>query len=156
MRTISAAIDIDAPPERVWEVLVDFSAYPEWNPFMREVRGRAEVGARLRVRMRRKGGRWLSFAARITVADPPRELAWQGVGLRGHWLGLVRGERRIRIEPRPGGAARVEMRTTFTGLLSTAMGWLDAYLPSFEAMEEALKERAERPAQGGSGPERLE
>jgi hypothetical protein len=140
VRRISAAIEIDAPPERVWEVLVDFPAYSQWNPFMR-----AEVGGRLRIRMRRKGGRWLSFGARITAADPPRELAWEGVGLRGHWPGLVRGERRIRIEPRPGGTSRVEMHTTFTGLLSAAMGWLDAYRPSFEQMERALKERAERP-----------
>jgi hypothetical protein len=144
VRRISAAIEIDAPPERVWEVLADFPAYAEWNPFMREVRGRPEVGARLRIRMRRKGGRWLSFRALITVADRPRELAWEGVGLRGHWPGLVRGERRIRIEPRPGGGSRVEMRTTFTGLLSAAMGWLDAYRPSFEQMERALKERSER------------
>jgi hypothetical protein len=143
MKTISASVDIEAEPERVWAVLADFSAYREWNPFMREVRGRAEAGSRLRIRMRRTGGRRLAFGARVLVADPPRELAWVGVGPLGHWPGLVRGERRITIEPRPGGGSRVTMRTVFTGLLSGRMRWLDAYLPSFEQMERALKARAE-------------
>ncbi|MBM3146733.1 MAG: SRPBCC family protein [Actinobacteria bacterium] len=32
MQQIDAFADIDAPPEKVWAVLTDFSSYPEWNP----------------------------------------------------------------------------------------------------------------------------
>eukprot|EP01051_Picozoa_sp_SAG22_P022793 SAG22_NODE_5608_length_985_cov_1.255079_1_plen_285_part_00 len=32
-----AAVVIDAPPEAVWEVFVDFDRYSEWNPFHRKV-----------------------------------------------------------------------------------------------------------------------
>jgi Polyketide cyclase / dehydrase and lipid transport len=35
-KQLDSSIDIDAGPERVWEVLTDFGAYPEWNPFMAE------------------------------------------------------------------------------------------------------------------------
>jgi hypothetical protein len=37
---------IDAPIERVWEIIIDFDRYPEWNPLNRFFRldTRAEVG----------------------------------------------------------------------------------------------------------------
>ena len=44
-RRIATAIDIDAPADAIWRVLVDFPAYPEWNPFIRRITGEAKVGA---------------------------------------------------------------------------------------------------------------
>lgn len=143
MRAIHAEIEIQAAPERVWEVLTDFGSYGEWNSFMRRVEGRPEAGTKLHITMRRKGGRELDFDARVLVADPPCELAWTGTGLRGHWPGLVRGERRVRLQPLGSGRTLVRMETTFTGLLSGLMRWLDDYEPAFREMEAALKARAE-------------
>jgi hypothetical protein len=54
---LNSSIDIDAGPERVWQVLTDFAAYREWNPFIVSVDGSAEVGARLTVRMQPVGAR---------------------------------------------------------------------------------------------------
>ena len=39
MIQVETEIDIAAPPERVWEVLTDFAAFPGWNPMLPEVRG---------------------------------------------------------------------------------------------------------------------
>ena len=39
MPSISATIDIVAPPDAVWEVLTDYARYPEWNPFIVEMSG---------------------------------------------------------------------------------------------------------------------
>jgi demethylmenaquinone methyltransferase / 2-methoxy-6-polyprenyl-1,4-benzoquinol methylase len=143
VKTLAATIDISAPPDRVWEVITDFPSYPQWNPFMFSVEGTAEAGAHLRIGMQRPGGVVLRFGARVVVADPPRELAWSGEGLRGHWPGLLRGDRRVVIEPLAGGRSRLEMRTTFSGVLSPLMGWLERYREAFGEMEEALKARAE-------------
>ena len=33
-RTIDAWIDVEASPERIWEVLVDFSKWRIWNSFI--------------------------------------------------------------------------------------------------------------------------
>lgn len=30
-------VNIHAPPDKVWEVLMDFAMYPKWNPFHRKV-----------------------------------------------------------------------------------------------------------------------
>ena len=37
--TVTTTIDIDAGPHAVWDVLTDFPAYPEWNPFMASIDG---------------------------------------------------------------------------------------------------------------------
>src|SRR5262249_16669576 len=41
--TISTSVEIDAPKQLVWDVLTDFSAYREWNPYM-EIEGILRVG----------------------------------------------------------------------------------------------------------------
>jgi hypothetical protein len=46
-RILDTYVDIDAPPQRVLEVLLDFPAWEEWNPFIPYVNGKLEVGAHL-------------------------------------------------------------------------------------------------------------
>jgi hypothetical protein len=55
-KELVSSIDIAAPAERVWEVLVDFAAFPAWNPFITQAEGRLEVGGRLTLRMQPVGG----------------------------------------------------------------------------------------------------
>jgi uncharacterized protein YndB with AHSA1/START domain len=33
-RQLESEVEVQASPERVWEVLTDFAAYPDWNPFI--------------------------------------------------------------------------------------------------------------------------
>jgi uncharacterized protein YndB with AHSA1/START domain len=51
MREISTSIDIDAPPDRVWSILTDFAAFPQWNPFIVRADAILQPGARLAVTM---------------------------------------------------------------------------------------------------------
>lgn len=46
---LQTEVEINAGPERVWAILSDFASYPEWNPFIRFIRGVPEKGERLEV-----------------------------------------------------------------------------------------------------------
>jgi hypothetical protein len=76
MRELRAEIEIGAPPERVWQVLTDFGAYPEWNPFIRSIEGEPRVGSRLKVRIQPPGARAMTFRPTVRAAKPARELRW--------------------------------------------------------------------------------
>ena len=63
MKQIHTEIEISAPAERVWELLTDFAAYPQWNPFIRYISGRPVPGERLEVRLEPPGGRGMTFSS---------------------------------------------------------------------------------------------
>ncbi|ELZ95103.1 cyclase/dehydrase [Haloferax mucosum ATCC BAA-1512] len=139
---ITTSIDIDAPPARVWEVLVDFDHYPEWNPFMR-IAGRPNEGATLTVHLMPPGGRESVFEPDVVRCEKHRELAWVG-----HLVvsGLFDGEHRFHLEPLDGGErTRFEHTEAFTGLLSGPLLWYmgDETRAGFVAMNEGLKTRVE-------------
>src|SRR5690242_744195 len=103
MRTLHTEIEISAPPERVWAVLTDFGAYPEWNPFIRSIEGEATAGSRLRVRIEPPGSRGMTFRPTVQAVDANRELRWLG---RLFVRGLFDGEHRLVVEERGEGRSR--------------------------------------------------
>ena len=145
MREILTDVEIDAPPARVWAVLTDFEAYDEWNPFARIV-GRPNVGANLHVRLTPPGGRAMTFRPEVTVVEPNRELRWLG---HLYVSGLFDGEHRFVLEPLDDGArTRFVHAETFRGALAGPLLWMagDDTRAGFEAMNDALKRRAESDA----------
>jgi hypothetical protein len=141
-KVVATSVDIRASPERVWAVLEAFGAYPDWNPFVSAIEGRPQVGERLVVRLTPPGGRAMTFKPRVKVADVGRELRWLG---RLAVPGLFSGEHQFRIEPLAGGGVRFHHEETFRGLLVPLLAKsLDRDTKAgFEAMNRALKERAE-------------
>jgi hypothetical protein len=141
MRELRTQIEIDAPPERVWQVLTDFGAYPNWTPFIRSIEGELRVGARLKVRIEPPGGRGMTFRPTVRTVEPTRELRWLG---RLFLPRLVDGEHRLALEPLPGGRSRFIQSERFRGLLVGLLtGTLTATKRGFEQMNEALKRRLE-------------
>ena len=55
MARVRAEIEIDAPPERVFDILVDLEAYPDWNPFTPRVESSLEIGAPVHLHVRLRG-----------------------------------------------------------------------------------------------------
>ena len=146
MRELTTEIEIAASPSSVWRVLTDFARYGEWNPFIQAIDGDAKVGATLKVQMTAPGGRKMTFKPRVLAADENRELRWKG---RLLVPGIFDGEHRFVIEPR-GSGVRFVQAERFSGIL-IPLAWrsIDRDVrQSFEALNRALKARAEQRASG--------
>jgi hypothetical protein len=143
-KRLSTQVDIEATPERVWEVLTDLAAYPEWNPFIVRAAGDVAPGRRLTLRMQPVGGRAMTLRPRLVEVAVHRELRWRGKLVVP---GLMDAEHAFVLQPQAGGT-RLIHRETFRGVLVPfAAASLDRNtLPAFVAMNEALRRRAEDPA----------
>lgn len=141
MKQIDTSIRIDATPAIVWGILTDFAAYPSWNPFITRIEGVVRVGERLIIRVVPHGQKGMAFRPRVLVAETERQLRWKG---RLIVTGLFDGEHIFRIEPASDGI-RFHHSEQFTGLLPHMMpvSSFEAIRKGFEAMNSALKQRAE-------------
>ena len=141
-KELRTEIEIDAPADRVWRVLTEFDAYPDWNPFLRRASGEVKEGARLEVYMQPSGGRGMTFRPTVIRAEPNREFRWLGhLGVSG----LFDGEHSFTIEPLEGDRVRFVQSERFTGVLVPLMLLMieKDTKRGFEEMNQALKERAE-------------
>ena len=142
MKTLRTQIDIDASAEQVWDILTNFADYSTWNQFITHLAGPLAPGERLEVRIEPPGGAAMSFRPTVLAVAPARELRWVG-----HLLisGLFDGEHQFEIHPLGPGRVRFVQQERFTGVLVALFARnLDAHtLPGFNAMNAALKARAE-------------
>jgi hypothetical protein len=138
---ITTEIAIAAPPQRVWEILMDFASYPGWNPFVTSIEGQPAVGERLEIELTLPTGRTMHFKPDVVARDDERLFQWLGkVGIKG----IFDGRHSFRLTPTERGI-RFEQSERFSGLL----GWMmfgktrrDTEA-GFRSMNDALKERAE-------------
>ena len=138
---LRSTVEIDASPDRVWQVLTDRSSYPDWNPFIVSSTGDLATGAKITNILRDTSGEETTFTPELLTVEPGRELRWIGKVPPG---GIFDGEHSFRIEALPGGRSRLIQQETFRGVAVPVMtGWLDNNIkPQFEAMNQALATRA--------------
>jgi hypothetical protein len=113
-RQIFTSIEIDAPPNIVWEVLTDFKHFDQWNPFIRSVTGEATRGTQLQVQIHPPDGDSMMFRPVVLVAEAERELRWLG---RFLFAGVFDGEHCFQIEPLSDRRVRFMHSEAFSGLL---------------------------------------
>lgn len=147
MHQILTDIEIQAQPVTIWSVLTDFPAYPDWNPFIRQIVGAPAVGTRLTVSLKPPNGRAVTFHPLVLECIENRILRWQGRFLVPR---LLDGEHFFRIESPAPGRVTFTHGERFSGLLvPLCRKLLDGPVRAgFMEMNQALKSRAEhdRPA----------
>jgi hypothetical protein len=140
-RLLTSEILIDAPSETVWQVLVDFGSYKDWNPVEIDAKGEATPGAILEHTSKLPGRKPMTFRPTIIEAAPPRALAWKGKVLIP---GLFDVRHHFQIEPLSPERCRLRQFEHFSGLLVPFMGGvLRDTKAAFELANAAIKERAE-------------
>jgi uncharacterized protein YndB with AHSA1/START domain len=107
---VHATVDIPAPAERVWELLVDWPMHGEWVPFTRAEGGAAE-GEGVEAWT---GVGPIGFLDTMVISEwtPPTRVAVRHTGR------LVRGEGRFDLLDIPGGQCRV----TWAELIDLPLG----------------------------------
>ena len=74
----SVMVEIAAPASFVWDVLVDYPRYPEWNPYTIAVETSLEIGDRIDLTLPNPDGSDGTILNReyIRVVDPPHHLRY--------------------------------------------------------------------------------
>ena len=143
----SASIEIDAPIEVVWSVMLDASSYGEWNPFIEraETADPPAVGNPIVLHVRWANGKTTRSPERINEVSPPTDgaacLAYVYEGLPSK-LGLVRGIRFQRLTALGEGRTRYDTVEEFSGPLVPFAG-PGRVADGFRRHAEGLKARAE-------------
>ena len=144
-----AEIEISAPIQQVWDVLLDGASYPEWNAFIVKVKGdlgQTGVNIPMEVKLGRKTVR---PSMKVVTVEPP---AASGPG--ASWVhqydsllaraGWLTSERHHEMSTIRGGAATLYKTWEPFG------GWMKRFVPfktideGFKAQAQQLKERVER------------
>jgi len=133
---ITTSIQINSNLETVWEILTDFDAYPNWNPFIKSIEGEVAEGKKITARI---GG--MTFKPIVLVFEEKRELKWLG----NLWVkGLFDGEHRFLLTANKDGVL-FEQSEKFSGLLVPlfAKSLDQDTVKGFNEMNELLKNRCE-------------
>jgi hypothetical protein len=148
---LTSEIAIAAPSTVVWDVLVDFDSYADWNPVEIKARGVPVVGSILEHTAQLPGRRPMTFRAKVIEATPGRALAWRG---RIIVPGLFDVVHQFEIDPLAADHSRLRQSEHFSGLLVPFMrGMLRDTQAAFALANDAIRRRAEDMVAAAPHPE---
>ena len=142
MGTVRAEIEIDAPAERIFDILTNLKSYPEWNPFTPRVESTLRPGDPVHLFVRLRGERLSHRVEYVTRNERPSRLCWGTTIGAGFLLCAERCQTLTRLD---------ERRTRFVNE-DVLRGWLAPLVMrafgrdmqrGFESVATALKKRAE-------------
>jgi uncharacterized protein YndB with AHSA1/START domain len=140
----SITVDIEAPAELVWEVLVDLASYPQWNPYTVKVESTLKLGEPVNLYLPNpmEPGALLHVVEQLVAFDRPKMLSWQMVPSEGN-PDAARRDQVLEVT----GPKSCRYYSTDQFLGPTAKQVMEMHGPwvkgGFDAVAQALKVRAE-------------
>ena len=142
-KEIKTEIEINSNPAKIWKLLMDFEKYPEWNPFIKSIKGQAVEGAKIVVKMEPPDAKGMTFKPIILRINPEKEFRWLG-----HLFikGLFDGEHIFELIVKQDGITTFIQREIFKGILVPLFkNMLDNNTrKGFELMNQQLKIESEK------------
>ena len=139
-RTIDTWIDIEASPDRIWEVLVDISKWSIWNSFIPLVEGKLQKGQILKIQVSPPGLKTMTFRPKIFSLIQNKEIVWGGSFL---WI-AYRGAHLFLLEPLHANRTRFRQIERFHGPMVLFMdSMIKKTEKGYHQMNIALKKRVE-------------
>ena len=140
---ISAGIDIDAPAALVWQILMDFDQYSQWNAFCPRVATDFQLGSPVDMQVRLVPGKKpMRQVEYLNMVEPGHRFAW-GYAMGGPLI--LQANRYQTVTDIGDGRSRYDTTDKFCGLLVPLMNLLYArhIQQGFEDTARGLKARAE-------------
>ena len=142
MKSIRTEIIINAPIATVWNTLLDFDNYTNWNPFI-HIKGEPQVGAQLENTLFLEGQKPQVFKPQVLEVETEKVFRWEG-----HLFvkGLFDGEHYFKLEAIDSSQTRLIHGENFKGILSGLILKMigDATNKGFQKMNLALKYLCEK------------
>lgn len=139
-KEIVASVEIEASPDRVWDVLTDFKSWERWNQFIPLVEGSLTIGAQLRIKVVSPGLKPMIFKPTVFEVKPMQRIVWGG-----GFLGVVyRGDHAFIVEPITPSKTRFTQVERFMGPMVIFMGeMIKKTEQGYLQMNAALKKEVE-------------
>lgn len=137
----SVAIEIDASPEVIWEILMDGPAYPTWNSTILSLEGSIVQGDEIKLVSSVNPER--TFTLEVSELTPRSRMVWED----GMALGMFLGVRTYTLIPTDDGHTVFTMAEVYSGgMARSVVKNIPDMRPSFEAWVADLKAEAEKRA----------
>ncbi|MBC8048165.1 MAG: SRPBCC domain-containing protein [Fimbriimonadaceae bacterium] len=142
-KELRTEILINAPAQKIWDILTDFAGYSKWNPFIKSIEGKLAVGNKINARMEPPGAKGMTFKPKILTLEKNKQFSWLGNLIMP---GLFDGEHIFELVDNGNNTTTFIQREKFSGILVPLFKkMLDVNTKQgFEMMNEKLKELAEK------------
>ncbi|MDX2191336.1 MAG: SRPBCC domain-containing protein [Bacteroidota bacterium] len=142
-KEIKTEILINASPDKVWSILTNFENYPNWNPFIKSIKGQVQVGNKITARIEPPDAQGMTFKPKMLTYVTNKEFSWLGHLM---FAGLFDGQHKFELIDNGNGTTTFVHSEKFNGILVPMFKKMLDHntVNGFNNMNRKLKELAEQ------------